>query len=102
MGRIESAVPGRDGVQASQSVDFVVQRERLPIGTAAQAVDGNGLTATVIDHGYHGTNMLCGELLEGREFVAELLLNRLDQPDLAENAETTISRTAARGEQLID
>ena len=101
VGRVEFAVPRRDGIEAGQSVGFVVRPERVLIGPAAEAIDGIQLTATVVDRSYQGAIIRYRMQLEGQEIVAEVP-NRPDQPHLADGAEAVIGWTVASGELLID
>ena len=101
LGGVAFAVPRRDGIEAGQSVGFVVRPERVLIGAAAEAVDGPRAAATVIDRSYQGAIIRYRMMLEGQEIVAEVP-NRPDQPDLADGAETVIGWTVESGELLID
>ena len=101
LGGVAFAVPRRDGIEAGQSVGFVVRPERVLIGPAAQAVDGPKVTATVVDRSYQGAIIRYRLQFEGQEIVAEVP-NRPDQPDLADGAEAVIGWTVASSELLVD
>ena len=101
LGGVAFAVPRRDGIEAGQSVGFVVRPERVMIGAAAAAVDGPKAAATVIDRSYQGAIIRYRMTLEGQEIVAEVP-NRPDQPDLADGAETVIGWTVESGELLVE
>ena len=100
VGRVEFAVPRRDGIEAGQSVGFVVRPERVLIGSACpgrrwpQSSPRPWSIAAI-----RARSSATALQLEGQEIVAEVP-NRPDQPELADGAETVIGWTVASGELL--
>ena len=69
----------RDGIEAGQAVGFVGRPKRVPIGPAAEAVQGPKLAAAVMDRSDRGAIIRYRMRPEGQEVVTEMPY-RPDQP----------------------